>query len=63
MDIRNAWRLTVSLLILAIGAASCSSDKEGQEPAPQVKTKFTKRYNTGMTFYSNTLRQIGRAHV
>ncbi len=57
MDIRNAWRLTVSLLILAIGAASCSSDKEGQEPAPQVKTKFTKRYNTGMTFYSNTLRQ------
>lgn len=57
MDIRYAARLIVSLLIIALGASSCSSDKESNEPAPPVKSKFTKRYNAGMTFYSNTLQQ------
>lgn len=57
MDIRHTGRLIASLLLIALGAASCSSDKEGNEPVPQGKTKFSKRYNTDITFYSSILQQ------
>lgn len=57
MDFRRTARLLASLLVIALGAASCSSDKESGEPAPAAKSKFTKRYNTDMSFYSSILRQ------
>lgn len=48
----------VGLLMLTAGFASCSSEKEEQEPDPvPSKANFTKRYNAGLTFFSNVLQQ------